>query len=68
MTTNKKKKKRDRKAKREKVLPLPLVATPYTVDETIPRALPLAIQDEKKEEKVSDLSEVNLDEDQWEFV
>ena len=72
MTTNKKKKKRDRQAKRERVFPLPLVASLptqiITVDETIPRALPLAIHDEKREETVPDLSDINVDEEQWEFV
>lgn len=68
MTTNKKKKKRDRKSKREKTLTNVSLKTESNVDEIIPRVLPLDIVDGKKEEKVSELSCINLDEDQWELV
>ena len=68
MTTNKKKKKRDRKSKREKTLTNVSLKTESNVDEIIPRVLPLDIVDSKKEEKVSELSCINLDEDQWELV
>lgn len=64
MPTNKKKKGKKRECTK-KTKPSPI--QPH-VDEIIPRSLPMAITDDEKKGEVSRMSNIDLDEDQWEFV